>query len=213
MMSLFLESANAANVYAVYAFNKTLQPLLNRNDKNAVLAAVKNLEGLKLDKPKAIYDDCYFGIEKLSQSSRKKRVLLVFTKAAVDSESKHNAKQLREAAKMNNVLIYTVALAEPIGMADQINQTYGAREQMRAFDTFGEVTPSTGGKSFFPRSPQEMALIFGRLGEELRHQYTLGIKFNDTAATNKWHRIKVKVNPPKGIPRLVVRNQEEFFVK
>ena len=214
MVSIFLEDVNPASSFSVHAFNNAANPSIGpTSDKNALLSAIRKLDTFKFDKPKTIYDDIYFGIEKLNQSSRKKRVLLVFTKASPDMGSKHNAKLVRDTAKMNNVLIFSVAIADRIALEDQLNQSDRAREQMAAFDTLADLTPSTGGKSFFPQSLKETALIFQRLREELRHQYTIGIRFNDKAAGNRWYSIKVKVNPPKGIPKFVVRNQEEVFVR
>jgi len=43
---------------------------------------------------------------------------------------------------------------------------------------------------------------------ELRHQYSIGYKPDSFTNDGKWHRVKVKVTPPRGLPRLFVRSKE-----
>jgi Ca-activated chloride channel family protein len=53
--------------------------------------------------------------------------------------------------------------------------------------------------------------IFERIAIELRHQYSIGYKPSNFTNDGKWHRIKVKVNPPRGLPRLFVRAKEGYY--
>ncbi len=53
--------------------------------------------------------------------------------------------------------------------------------------------------------------IFEQIAIELRHQYSIGYKPADFHPDGKWHHIKVKVNPPRGLPRLFVRSREGYF--
>jgi hypothetical protein len=73
------------------------------------------------------------------------------------------------------------------------------------------LTAITAGRSFFPQSAVEIADIFSRLGNYLRHQYTLGIKPSSASQKGKPRRIKVKVKTPPGVPNAKVRNREEIF--
>jgi Ca-activated chloride channel family protein len=45
----------------------------------------------------------------------------------------------------------------------------------------------------------------------LRHQYSIGYRPNNFANDGKWHKIKVKVTPPRGLPRLFVRSREGYY--
>jgi hypothetical protein len=44
--------------------------------------------------------------------------------------------------------------------------------------------------------------ICTRIALELRHQYAIGFYPSDTSNESKWHKIKVKVDKPKGLGRL-----------
>src|SRR5207249_11226774 len=74
-----------------------------------------------------------------------------------------------------------------------------------------ELANVSGGKAFFPRSDVEMDDIFEQIALELRHQYSIGYKPTNFAVDGKWHHIKVKVAPPRGLPRLFVRSKEGYF--
>src|SRR5438034_6285105 len=50
--------------------------------------------------------------------------------------------------------------------------------------------------------------IFERIAIELRHQYSIGYKPSNFTNDGRWHRIKVKVTPPRGLPHLFVRDRK-----
>jgi Ca-activated chloride channel family protein len=74
-----------------------------------------------------------------------------------------------------------------------------------------EISGVSGGKAFFPRSDAEMDDIFEQIALELRHQYSIGYKPRGFKPNGQWHHIKVKVIPPRGLPRLFVRSKEGYF--
>ena len=52
---------------------------------------------------------------------------------------------------------------------------------------------------------------FERIALELRTQYSIGYRPSNFANDGKWHKIKIKVQPPRGFPRLFVRGREGYF--
>jgi Ca-activated chloride channel family protein len=105
--------------------------------------------------------------------------------------------------KESDVVTYAVGIidagdaASPIGMQGQ------------AF--LDELTSVTGGKSFYPTSDIEMDEIFERIAIELRHQYSIGYTPKDFQPDGKWRKVKVKVKPRRGLPRLTVRSREGYY--
>jgi Ca-activated chloride channel family protein len=53
--------------------------------------------------------------------------------------------------------------------------------------------------------------IFEQIALELRHQYSIGYKPDQFVNDGKWHRVKVKVTAPRGLPRLFVRAKEGYY--
>ena len=49
-----------------------------------------------------------------------------------------------------------------------------------------------------------MSDIAEKISIELRNQYVIGYKPKDLTRDGKWRKVKVKVNPPAGLPPLTV---------
>jgi Ca-activated chloride channel family protein len=74
-----------------------------------------------------------------------------------------------------------------------------------------ELSSVRGGSSFYPKTNAEMDEIFERIALELRHQYSIGFRPQNFTNDGKWHKLKVKVKPPRGLPKLFVRTREGYF--
>jgi Ca-activated chloride channel family protein len=60
-------------------------------------------------------------------------------------------------------------------------------------------------------SPSELADVATKIGIELRNQYVLGYRPTNPAHNGKWRKIKVKLNPPKGLPPLHVYAKTGYY--
>ena len=105
--------------------------------------------------------------------------------------------------KESDVVTYSV------GIMDGRDSTSMIGMQGQSF--LDELSSVTGGKSFYPQSDVEMDEIFERIALELRHQYSIGYTPKDFEPNGKWRKVKVKVKPPRGLPRLTVRAREGYF--
>jgi VWFA-related protein len=216
LLSRFMQSSHASNRYSLFAFRKMQEEILApTNDQRRVLAAADTLDAVKLEGSSSYIDALYFGIEKLRQSDRKKRVLVLLTQVK-DAPSKYTSRQLTGLLKENNVSVYIVGSLrdfslEEAGFFEPNNMSGDFRRMLENQDYLANLTKISGGSSFYPRSGAEMAEIFSRIGSELRHQYTLEIKLAKPSGNNKSNRIKVKVKTPPGVQSPAVRNREEFF--
>ena len=112
--------------------------------------------------------------------------------------------EVRRLLKESDVVVYTIGIlggsdpGSPLGMAGQ--------------SILDELSAVSGGKSFYPNTAAEMDEIFERIALELRHQYSIGYKPpNNLSNDGKWRKIKVKVTPPRGLPRLFVRSKEGYY--
>ena len=74
-----------------------------------------------------------------------------------------------------------------------------------------EISSVSGGTAFFPTTDIELDEIFERIALELRHQYSLGYVPKDFEPNGKWRKVKVKVKPQRGLPRLTVRTRDGYY--
>jgi Ca-activated chloride channel family protein len=160
---------------------------------------------LTLVQPKsntALYDAVYLGVERVTRGSHQKRALMIISDGQ-DNASRYNFGEVRRLMKESDVTTYAVGILDkgdiggPLGMQGQ------------AF--LDELTSVTGGKAFYPESDVEMDEIFERIALELRHQYTIGYTPKDFKPDGKWRKVKVKVKPPRGLPRLTVRTRDGYY--
>ncbi|MBA3351695.1 MAG: VWA domain-containing protein [Blastocatellia bacterium] len=199
-LSRFINSSHPNDEYFLIAFNSRAQLLLDRTrDGDAVL------QKLTLVNPRqntALYDAVYLGIERVTRGAHQKRALLIISDGQ-DNASRYNFGEVRRLMKESDVVTYAV------GILDGGDASSQDGIQGQAF--LDELTSVTGGKSFYPTSDIEMDEIFERIALELRHQYSIGYTPKDFQPDGKWRKVKVKVKPPRGLPRLTVRSREGYY--
>ena len=67
------------------------------------------------------------------------------------------------------------------------------------------------GRSFTIDTPKDLAEVTTKVGVELRNQYLLGYRPDVANSDGKWHKIKVKLLPPKGLPQLEVHARQGYY--
>lgn len=196
----FINTSHPNDEYFLIAFNSRAQLLLDRTrDGDAVL------QKLTLVQPKndtALYDACYLGVERVTRGVHPKKALLIISDGQ-DNSSRYNFKEVRRLMKESDVTIYSVGIMD--------GRDAGSMDGMQGRAFLDELANVTGGKSFYPETNVEMDEIFERIALELRHQYTIGYNPKNFQPDGKWHKVKVKVKPPRGLPRLTVRSREGYY--
>jgi len=199
-LSRFIATSHPSDEYFLIAFNDRAQLLMDRTRDGDAL-----LQKLSLVQPKsntALYDAVYLGIERVTRGSHNKRAMLIISDGQ-DNSSRYNFGEVRRLLKESDVVTYSV------GIVDRGDSASAIGMQGQAF--LDEISSVTGGKSFYPQTDVEMDEIFERIALELRHQYSIGYIPKDFQADGKWRKIKVKVKPPRGLPRLTVRGREGYY--
>jgi Ca-activated chloride channel family protein len=150
----------------------------------------------------AMYDSVYLSLEKLKEGSNPKKALLLITDGE-DNRSRYTFQNVKEFVKEQDVQIYG------IGIVDQWNSQLGVGKTGRAM--IEELANLTGGQALFPDSVYELEDICTKIAIELKNQYVIGYHSTNEAKDGKWRKIRVRVNPPKGIQRLSVRAKQGYY--
>ena len=66
-------------------------------------------------------------------------------------------------------------------------------------------------RAFFPDSVNELEDICTKIAIELKNQYVIGYHSTNVAKDGKWRKLRVKVNPPKGIQHLNVKSKSRYY--
>lgn len=199
-LSRFIETSHDSDEYFLIAFNSRAQLILDKTrDGRAVLDKLTYVETRANT---ALYDATYLGVEKVQRGAHQKRALLLISDGQ-DNDSRYTFSEVRRLLKESDVVLYSIGI---LGGNDP-----GSSLGVAGQGVLDELSAVSGGKAFFPNSAPEMDEIFEKIALELRHQYSIGYRPNNFTNDGKWHKIKVKVAPPRGLPRLFVRSREGYY--
>lgn len=199
-LAKFIQTSHNSDEYFLIGFNSRAQLLIDKTrDGDAVL---DKLTFVQTRGNTALYDACYLGVEKVQRGTHPKRALLLISDGQ-DNNSRYTFDNLRRLLKESDVVLYGVGILSGGDASSSLG--------MEGQGILDELSNVSGGKAFFPRSDAEMDDIFEQIALELRHQYSIGYKPNNFTGDGKWRKIKVKVTPPRGPPRLFVRSKEGYY--
>ncbi len=150
----------------------------------------------------AMYDAVYLGLEKLKDGSNPKKALLLITDGE-DNHSRYTFSNVKEYVKEQDVQLYA------IGIVDSWGSQLGTGQTGRAL--IEDLAELTGGRAFFPDSVYELDDICTKIAVELKNQYVVGYHSTNEAKDGKWRKLRMQVNPPKGIQRLNIRHKSGYY--
>ena len=198
-LAKFIETSHSRDEYFLIGFNNRAQLLLNQTrDSDALL---QKLTFVQTHGQTALYDAVYLGVNKVTRGTHTKKAILLISDGQ-DNSSRYTFSELRRQLKESDVIIYAVGI---VSGSDDSTLGYTGRAILE------ELAGVSGGKAFFPSTSAEMNDTFERIALELRTQYSIGYRPSNFANNGKWHKIKIKVQPPRGFPRLFVRGREGYF--
>ena len=199
-LAKFIQTSHNADEYFLIAFNSRAQLLLDKTRNGD--SVLDKLTFVQTRNQTALYDACYLGVEKVQRGAHPKRALLLISDGQ-DNNSRYTFNEVRRLLKESDVALYSIGILS--------GGDAGSALGMEGQGILDELSGVSGGKAFFPRSAAEMDDIFEQIALELRHQYSIGYKPKNFTNDGKWHRVKVKVSPPRGLPRLYVRAKEGYY--
>jgi Ca-activated chloride channel family protein len=199
-LAKFIQTSHNADEYFLIAFNSRAQLLLDKTRNGD--SVLDKLTFVQTRNQTALYDACYLGVEKVQRGAHPKRALLLISDGQ-DNNSRYTFNEVRRLLKESDVVLYSIGILS--------GGDAGSALGMEGQGILDELSGVSGGKAFFPRSAAEMDDIFEQIALELRHQYSIGYKPKNFTNDGKWHRVKVKVSPPRGLPRLYVRSKEGYY--
>jgi Ca-activated chloride channel family protein len=149
----------------------------------------------------ALLDAIYLGVSKMREAKYPKKSLLIISDGG-DNHSRYTEGEIKSLVKEADVMIYS------IGIYDHYFQT---EEERLGPQLLGDVSELSGGRAFTIDNPNDLADVATKIGIELRNQYVLGYRPKNPGHDGKWHKIKVKLLPPKGLPPLHVYAKTGYY--
>jgi Ca-activated chloride channel family protein len=151
----------------------------------------------------ALLDAIYLGLNEMKKATTNRRALLIISDGG-DNHSRYTEGDIKRAVKESDVQIYAVGVFElPANMPTQ--------EEARGPSLLAELAEVSGGRMFSVENTDELPDIAEKISIELRNQYVIGYKPSNLIRDGRWRRIRLKLNPPKGLPPLQVYSRTGYY--
>jgi Ca-activated chloride channel homolog len=138
----------------------------------------------------ALLDALMLAIHEMKKSKLDKKALLVISDGG-DNHSRYTAAEVQEIVRESDVLIYSVGVFG----GGSTPEEYGGPGLLTA------ISEQTGGR-MYPANANELPDIAHAIGIDLRNRYILGFAPTNQERDGRYHRVDVRVVPPRGLPKL-----------
>jgi Ca-activated chloride channel homolog len=180
----FVRSSNPADQMFVVNFNEHVSmglpaavPFTNKAAQLETALSSHAISGMT-----ALYDAIAAGLEQLQRGKWDKKVLIVVSDGG-DNASKRNLAQVLSAVNQSNAMIYT------LGIFDEIDEDRNPR-------VLKQLSRSSGGEAFFPKTLQEILPTCEQIAHEIRSQYTITFAPTNRKQDGTYRTIDVKARKP-----------------
>ncbi len=188
----FFQTANPEDEFFLVEFNdrpKLTVPLTGRPEDIQTQLIFAVSKGRT-----ALLDAVMLGLHELKRSQKKRKALLIISDGG-DNCSRYSESEVRNRVRESDVLIYAIGVFEPYGRRSR------TPEESSGPGLLTDLSEQTGGRQF-PSDVIELPDIAAKIGIELRNRYVLGYSPSDGQRDGRYHRVEVKVIPPRGLPPL-----------
>jgi Ca-activated chloride channel family protein len=195
----FFKTANPEDEFFMIAFADRPEEVTD------FTRSVEDIEGrLLYTVPKgrtAMLDAIYLGLNKMRQARYGRKALLIISDGG-DNHSRYTESEIKNLVKESDVQIYA------IGIYDHYFPT---KEECLGPQLLSDIAELTGGRAFSIDNPNDLPDVATKIGIELRNQYVLGYRPTNPIYDGKWHKLNVKLVPPKGLPPLRVYAKTGYY--
>jgi Ca-activated chloride channel family protein len=159
------------------------------------------LMSVRAGKRTALLDAIYFGVNKMKQAKNERKALLIVSDGG-DNRSRYTENEVRNIIRESDVQIFS------IGIFDQ----YAATPEERTGPVLlNDISEETGGQLYRVDDIADMGDIATKISAELRNEYVIGYRPDDAKKDGKWRKVKVRLEPPPGLPPLTVHARTGYY--
>lgn len=180
--NLFLKTSNPADDYFLVGFGSkpnVFVPMTHNTETVRYRVLQVGSKGWT-----ALYDAVVLGLKELKNSNLHRKALLLVSDGG-ENHSHYNKAQVRDIVEESDAQIYSI----------------GFRTHDTNLQVLNWMADLSGGR-VIPARTGELGDVAAKIGLELRNRYVLGFPAGDAPRDGKYHRLRVQVVPPPGLPPL-----------
>jgi VWFA-related protein len=138
----------------------------------------------------AFLDGVYLALNEVKKSRNLRRALIIISDGG-ENHSRYTPGEVRNSIVESDVLIYAIGT-----FGNGMGSNYGDQVLLR------KLTEQTGGRMFPAVGRLSLGDFADKIVIDLRNRYVLGYAPTDAARDGRYHHIAVKLDPPRGLPKL-----------
>jgi VWFA-related protein len=147
----------------------------------------------------ALLDALLLAIHEMRRSKKKKKALLVISDGG-DNHSRYTTKEAQKVIRESDILIYAIGV---FGGGTTPEEAGGG-------SLLAHIAEGTGGR-LFEAVPPELPDVARKIGIDLRNRYVLGYSPANQVRDGKYHRVDVRIVPPRGLRNLQAHWRTGYF--
>jgi Ca-activated chloride channel family protein len=137
----------------------------------------------------ALLDGVYLGLNEVKKSKNLRKALVIISDGG-ENHSRYTPGEVKNAIQESDVLIYAIGT-----FGNGMGSNYSDQVLLK------NLTEQTGGR-MFPLVGMSMGDFADKIVIDLRNRYVLGYAPSDAARDGRYHHIGLKLEPPRGLPKL-----------
>lgn len=190
----FLETANPEDEFFVVQFSDS--PELLTGFTNHVEDIQNRIIYAKAEGRTALLDAIYLALSTMREGHNPRKALLILSDGG-DNHSRYSVRDIKSYVREADVQIYAVGIFDPVSHRESPEIIWGP-------SLLREIAEMTGGRMFTVElhNLRDLPDVAQKISIELRNQYVLGYRPTNKRRDGTWRKIKVKLNPPRGLPPL-----------
>ena len=195
----FFNNAHPQDEYFAIAFSD--RPRVLATPADSIDTAEQRLMAVQPGGPTAMLDAVYLAVSELRTARYKRKAILIVSDGG-DNASRYSLREIKSLVRESDVVVYAIGLFETF-FVNTIEERLGKK-------WLSEITDVTGGRTITVDKRSKVPEAAATISRELRNQYVLGYR-PPRPLTDKWRRIKVRINSSADYGRLRAYYKEGYY--
>ena len=143
----------------------------------------------------SLLDAVYMAMHKMKKARNPRKALIVISDGG-DNSSRYTETEIKNMVRETDVQIFAIGIFEPFATRGR------SAEELAGPGLLSELAQQTGGRHLPVENLNDLPDAAAKIGVALRNQYVLGYSPAKQERDGKYHKVQVKLAPPKGLPTL-----------
>jgi len=201
-VSAFLNSANPEDEFSLVLFSDKAQLVAGFSRQTDELQS--KLLFAQSKGRTALLDAIYLAMDQMKHAKHSRKAVLIISDGG-DNCSRYSMREVKNRVKEGDAQIYSIGILEAMGFRGR------SAEELAGPALLDEIASQSGGRLFEIDNLNELSDVASKIGMALRNQYMLGFAPAEDRRDGKYHRIVVKLESPKGLPKLRASFRSGYF--